>query len=116
MPDSSFHYVELRAVSLERAMNFYREVFDWRFEAPPSEHERRDVVYLERVPEVGLCTSVAAAGGIRPAIAVPSIDETLELVTRARGRPLEQRVDVGDGYTGAFRDSEGNEIGLWQFK
>jgi predicted enzyme related to lactoylglutathione lyase len=116
MPDSSFHYVELPAVSLERAMQFYRTVFDWRFEAPPPEHKRRDVVYLDRVPEVGLCMRATPARGTRPAIAVASIDATLELVQNAGGRLLEQKVDVGDGYTAAFVDSEGNEIGLWQFK
>jgi predicted enzyme related to lactoylglutathione lyase len=114
----SFHYVELPARSIERATEFYADVFGWRFESPPPEHGRTDVVYLEARPEVGICTGAAPASGsgIRPAVAVKSIDDTLDRVGRAGGRVVEPKADVGDGYTAAFEDCEGNHIGLWQFK
>jgi uncharacterized protein len=114
----SFHYVELPAASLDRARSFYETVFGWDFEAPPEEHERTDVVYFDARPEVGLCTGArpAAGSGIRPAIAVDSIPETLARVEAAGGRSIEGATDVGDGYTGAFEDTEGNQITLWAFK
>jgi predicted enzyme related to lactoylglutathione lyase len=115
---SSFHYVELPTGSLQRAQHFYRTVFGWDFEQPPEEHERIGVVYYEARPEVGLCTAERPGGGtgIRPAIAVDSIEETLSRVEAAGGRSIESASDVGDGYTGAFEDTEGNRIALWAFK
>jgi len=113
----SFHYVELPAGSLERAKAFYRHVFGWEFQAPPPEHGRTDVVYLDGPPEIGLCEGAVPApgAGIRPAVAVDSIDATLARVTEAGGSVVAAKVDVGDGFTGAFADSEGNHIGLWEF-
>jgi predicted enzyme related to lactoylglutathione lyase len=115
---SSFHYVELPAGSLQRAQRFYETVFGWDFESPPEEHERTGVVYFEARPEVGICTGArpGAGTGIRPAIAVDSIEETLARVEAAGGRSIEGASDVGDGHTGAFEDTEGNRIALWAFK
>jgi predicted enzyme related to lactoylglutathione lyase len=117
-PPKSFHYVELSAESIDRAAAFYEQVFGWRFEAPPDEHEVRDIVYFEGAPEVGLRQRGAGtdAATVKPAICVDSIDETLAAVERAGGRALEGAVDVGDGFTGFFADTEGNVIGLWAFK
>jgi predicted enzyme related to lactoylglutathione lyase len=115
---ASFHYVELPARSMGRAMRFYGDVFGWRFESPPAEHRRTDVVYLDARPEIGISTGAvpASGSGVRPAVAVESIEGTLDRVEGAGGRVVEPRVDVGDGYTAAFEDCEGNHIGLWQFK
>ncbi len=114
----SFHYVELPARSLDRAHRFYAGVFGWSFESPPEEHQRVRVEYFEAQPEVGICEDVESTpgAGIRPAIAVDSIDQTLERVEAAGGRAIERSRDVGDGYTGLFEDTEGNHIGLWAFK
>jgi predicted enzyme related to lactoylglutathione lyase len=115
---SSFHYVEVPAGSIQRAQRFYETVFGWDFEQPPGEHERTGVVYFEARPEVGICTGArpGAGTGIRPAIAVDSIEETLARVEAAGGRSIERATDVGDGYTGAFEDTEGNRIALWAFR
>jgi predicted enzyme related to lactoylglutathione lyase len=113
---SSFHYVELPVGSLERAQRFYEAVFGWTFDPPPPEHERNGVLYFDALPEVGICIEGQPAPGIKPAIAVDSIGDTLARVEAAGGRSIEGGSDVGDGYTGAFEDSEGNHIGLWAFK
>lgn len=114
----SFHYVELPADSLDRARRFYEAAFGWDFESPPAEHLRRGVIYFDARPEVGLSngTEAAPTAGIRPAIAVDSIDQALARVEQAGGRSIEPSRDVGDGYTGVFEDSEGNHIALWAFK
>lgn len=119
MSDSrSFHYVELPADSIERASEFYREVFGWNFVEPPDEHQVKNIVYLEESPEVGICTRTrpTPAAGVRPGVAVDSIEETLARVERAGGRVLSRAEDVGDGYVAAFEDSEGNHVSLWAFK
>jgi len=113
---SSFHYVELPVGSLERAQRFYETVFSWAFDPPPADHKRRGVLYFDALPEVGICVEGRPTPGIRPAIAVDSIDDTLARVEAAGGRSIEAASDVGDGYTGAFEDTEGNHIGLWAFK
>jgi hypothetical protein len=76
------------------------------------------VIYFDARPEVGLSngTEAAPTAGIRPAIAVDSIDQALARVEQAGGRSIEPSRDVGDGYTGVFEDSEGNHIALWAFK
>jgi predicted enzyme related to lactoylglutathione lyase len=114
----SFHYVELTAESIERASSFYSSVFGWVFAPPPPEHGATDVAYFDGVPEVGLRLRGRAVpnGGIRPAVAVESIEATLALVEQAGGRVVQPSRDLGDGYTGFFEDSEGNVIGLWAFK
>lgn len=114
----SFHYVELGAESLERAARFYEQVFGWRFEAPPDEHAIRDIVYFEGEPEVGLRLRgrSTSSGGVRPGVAVGSIEQTLALVEQAGGRILQGAQDVGDGITGYLEDTEGNTISLWEFK
>jgi predicted enzyme related to lactoylglutathione lyase len=114
----SFHYVELSAESLERAARFYQTVFGWHFEPPPEEHATKDVMYYEGQPEVGLRLRGRSEGGagIRPAVAVESIGRTLEAVRDAGGRAVQEAEDVGDGYTGFLEDTEGNLLGLWQFK
>ncbi len=117
-PTKSFHYVELTAESLERAAAFYQAVFGWEFEEPPEEHTATDVIYFEGAPEVGLRRRGPAVrdGGVRPAVDVESIEATLASVQEAGGRVVEGPVDVGDGFTGFLEDTEGNIVGLWQFK
>lgn len=114
----SFRYVELPAVSIERATAFYHDVFGWKFAAPPSEHLVPNIVYLEETPEVGICTRTRPTpeAGVRPGVSVDSIEETLVRVERAGGRIVASREDVGDGYTAVFEDSEGNHVSLWAFK
>jgi hypothetical protein len=114
----SFHYVELGVESIERASTFYQRVFGWTFEPPPPEHGATDVAYYEGVPEVGLRLRGRSApdGGVRPAVAVDSIDDTLAAVEAAGGRAVQPAKDLGDGYTGFFEDTESNIIGLWEFK
>lgn len=119
MPDSpSFRYVELPADSIERASEFYRAVFGWKFVAPPSEHLVKNIVYLEETPEVGICTRTrpTPAAGVRPGVSVDSIEETLARVEGAGGRIIAQLEDVGDGFTAVFEDTEGNHVSLWAFK
>jgi uncharacterized protein len=119
LPDrKSFHYVELGVESTERTSTFYERVFGWTFEAPPPEHGASDVVYYEGVPEVGLRLRGRSApdGGVRPTVAVDSIARTLAVVEAAGGRVVQSAKDLGDGYTAFFEDTEGNIIGLWEFK
>lgn len=119
MADSkSFHYVELPADSIERASEFYAQVFGWRFIEPPGDHAVKDIVYLEETPEVGICTRArpTPAAGVRPGVAVDSIEETLERVERAGGQVVSRAEDVGDGYVAVFEDTEGNHVSLWAFK
>jgi predicted enzyme related to lactoylglutathione lyase len=48
-------------------------------------------------------------------LAVDSIDEALNTVEKAGGTVVQSRQPVGDmGFTGYFRDSEGNLVGLWE--
>lgn len=117
--EESFHYVELGVESMERAAAFYEAVFGWHFTPPPAEHTATDVWYYEKAPpEVGLRLRGRSApdGGVRPAVSVESIAVTLAAVEQAGGRVVQSAEDVGDGYTGFFEDTEGNTIGLWEFK
>lgn len=107
----------------ERARNFYKEVFGWQ---------------VTELPDMGytLVTSGPSgdAGPTEPGfinggmmqreepftspnivIDVPNIDEALQAVNEAGGSTINERQSVGDmGYAAAFKDPEGNVVGLWE--
>lgn len=125
----TLQYVELQALSLERASRFYGDVFGWEFTPPHVTHApggpfpsaRRplyghDVVLYcnERKPEVGLraVDEVQLDGGIGVAVGVDSIPAALQRVATAGGgvhRDVEERADIS---VAIVSDPEGNRVSL----
>lgn len=108
----------------ERAREFYRNAFGWRMDPMPE--MSYTIVTTAAVDEQGMPTEPGAINGgmlVRTdpvtspvvVINVDSVDEALATVERLGGSVLRAKTPVGDmGYSGYFRDTEGNTIGLWE--
>ncbi len=108
----------------ERALAFYRDVFDWQITSMPE--MRYNLVSTGPAGEDGGPTEPGYIGGgmlsredpvTSPVIvlAVDDIDATLQQVESHGGTTVMPKQPVGEmGFAAYFRDSEGNTMGLWQ--
>jgi predicted enzyme related to lactoylglutathione lyase len=119
-------HFEIPHDNAERARKFYAAVFGWKMNAMP-EMGYTLVSTTEsdqdgRPKEIG---SINGGMGNRKApldhptvtIAVDEIDVALKAIEKHGGKTLQKKTPIGDGsmgFTGYFKDSEGNVIGLWQ--
>lgn len=108
----------------ERALSFYRDVFDWQIQPLPE----MDYTIVSTGPgdDQGMPTEPGYIGGgmlqrqapvTAPAItlAVDDIDATLATIEEHGGSTVQGKQPVGDmGFAAYFSDSEGNVVGLWQ--
>jgi predicted enzyme related to lactoylglutathione lyase len=118
MPHGDFTHIEIPADDLERAKRFYGELFGWPFQAAPG-FEGYEMFTLPSGGEQ-LGGAIGQRGTMAPQqvrdyIEVSSIDETLPRVPDVGGTVLEEKREVpGMGWYAVIRDSEGNELGLWE--
>ena len=108
-----------------RARAFYTQVFGWGL-APWEQDPGYLMVSTGPTPESGTAEPGFINGGLIArdesvgrvpvvVIDVEDIDATLARVEAQGGRPLREKLPVGDmGYSAYFEDSEGNVVGLWQ--
>lgn len=101
----------------DRAGMFYRDVFGWNVQ------RWGDVDYwpVSAGDEAGsgsdgaLTPRKAAPEGILIYVSVDDIDATLEKIRQAGGHPLTGRMPIPEmGWYAQFRDTEGNQVGLFQ--
>ncbi|MCP2324799.1 hypothetical protein HDA40_003306 [Hamadaea flava] len=116
-------HFEVPAEDMKRAQSFYTQAFGWDLTPIPA----MGYTMVSTTPsgDRGPLTPGAINGGLldRKApfdgpvitIEVADIDDALAMVVRLGGEAVIGRQAVGDmGFTGYFRDTEGNLIGLWQ--
>ncbi len=108
----------------ERALGFYREVFDWQIKPMPE--MGYNIVATGPAGDDGMPNAPGYIGGgmmqrlehvATPVIVldVDDIDATLADVEAHGGSTVEPKSAVGDmGFAAYFKDSEGNLMGLWQ--
>jgi predicted enzyme related to lactoylglutathione lyase len=108
----------------ERALSFYRDVFDWQIQSLPE--MGYNIVSTGPGDDQGMPTEPGYIGGgmlqrqapvTAPAItlAVDDIDATLATIEEHGGSTVQGKQPVGDmGFAAYFSDSEGNVVGLWQ--
>ena len=108
----------------DRALSFYREVFDWQVQSLPE--MAYNTVSTGPVSDQGMPTEPGYIGGgmlqreapvTAPVVtlAVDDIDATLAAVEKHGGSTVNGKQPVGDmGFAAYFTDSEGNVMGLWQ--
>ncbi len=121
-------HFEIPAHNIERAADFYREVFAWRVE-PQTWGEGLYCQVRTPDPEEPSSSAVRGAiqGGLVPAQELGSdqpllvihlsgtgLRAVLEKVTAAGGQVVATPRQVGEaGEFARFRDTEGNLLGLW---
>jgi uncharacterized protein len=108
----------------DRAIDFYKNVFDWGIEDMPEMNYTmvRTVGVDEKQMPV---ESGAINGGMFKraedlkntllTINVESVDDALEGVKSGGGEIVREKSAVGDmGFIAYFKDTEGNVVGLWE--
>ena len=116
MPKGEITHVEFPADDPERAKRFYAAVAGWEF----GEMDGMPGYHLFQTEErhggaIGL-RGVTIGRALRLYITVDTIEEGCAAAEANGGSIVEQPTDIGGGF-GRFavvRDTEGNEIGLWQ--
>ncbi|MDN7012411.1 VOC family protein [Methanoculleus sp. FWC-SCC3] len=106
-------WFNIPAAETERARAFYEAAFAWEIEPFPG------------MESAFLVTTGGVDGEIFPRarpdetvtvfIGVPSIDEYVARIKRAGGEVVVSKTPVpGRGYFAIFRDTERNQLGLWE--
>lgn len=119
-------HFELPADQPERARKFYGSVFGWKMNEIPG----MDYTMVVTGPsdEKGMPQGPGyIGGGITPrgghvshpvvTIIVDEIADAEKAIEKHGGKVLQRKQPIGDGamgFTGYFRDSEGNVVGLYQ--
>jgi len=108
----------------DRALSFYRDVFDWQIQSIPE--MAYNMVSTGPSTDQGMPSEPGFIGGgmlqrqapvTTPVITlqVDDIDATLVAIEKHGGAALGEKMAVGDmGFAAYFNDSEGNLMGLWQ--
>ncbi|HLN45316.1 MAG TPA: VOC family protein [Candidatus Sulfotelmatobacter sp.] len=110
-------HFEIPAENPERAVEFYRKVFDWRIEkwkgAVPYW-----IINAGEDNEVGINGAIHEKGNFKTVvniISVSSIDEFLNRIIEAGGKIVMPKGEVpGGGYIAYAEDTEGNPFGIFQ--
>jgi predicted enzyme related to lactoylglutathione lyase len=92
-------------------------VFGWEFEA--MEGFDNYWLYTAGPGDLGggfVLRGETAPNQVRNYMRVDSVDASLEAVTANGGSLVTPKTDIGIGWYAAVKDTEGNEIALWQRK
>lgn len=120
-------HFEIPADEPERARKFYSKTFGWKMNVLPGMDYT--MVSTGPVDEKGMPSAPGTIGGgigtrgghlTHPVVTimVEDISATEKLVEKNGGKVLQKRQAIGDGtmgFTGYFRDSEGNTVGLYEW-
>jgi|SRR3989344_6562990 len=121
--DKVVHF-EIPAENVQRAQDFYKNVFDWKINAMPE--MKYTILHTVEVDDKFMPKeSGAINGGMftraedlkNPIIImdVKNLDESIEKVKSQGGVIVRERRQVGDmGYVAYFKDTEGNVLGIWE--
>ncbi len=109
-------HIEIPADDVERAKRFYGAVVGWEFGEP----EGFSGYHMFRTGEAS-GGAIAKRGEMAPErlriyITVETLEDACAAAEAGGGTVIEQPTDIGGGM-GRFavvRDTEGNEVGLWQ--
>jgi predicted enzyme related to lactoylglutathione lyase len=115
-------YFEIPVHDLDRAIRFYKSVFNFDFEKEvidnnemalfPFSHKGRGISGALAKGEIYTPTK----DGVLIYFYTGNIDETLRLATENGGKTLYPKTDNGIGLVAEFEDTEGNRIALFQNK
>jgi len=110
-----FNWVEIRVRDLEKAKNFYGNLFDWKI----SGDENKDYAYwlidTGEKPGGGMWRfPVGKPLGVLVYILVDNIDKTLEIVVKLGGKVVVPKSKENGSAMATFADPDGNLFGLYE--
>ncbi len=111
-------HFEIGADSPERAIKFYKEVFDWKIEKwdAPIDYW---LTTSGRDDERGIDGAIKHREGPQQAVIntidVPSVDEFIHKIKNAGGEVVMPKTEIpGIGFNAYCKDTEGNIFGLFE--
>ena len=115
-------YFEIPVQNLDRAIQFYKAVFNFEFEKEIiDKNEMALFPFTEQ--NFGISGALAKGEIYKPTkdgvliyFHTKNIDQTLKLATSKGGKILYWKTENGIGLVAEFEDSEGNRIALYQSK
>ena len=112
------NHFDVSADEPERAMNFYREVFGWKFEKWNGPFDYW-LIMTGNPDEPGIDGGIARRedpnASIMNFIDVPSVDDCVKKITSYGGKILQEKQTIpGVGYIVSFQDTERNVFGILQ--
>lgn len=124
--DKVVHF-EIPSENLERAIKFYKELFEWDInKVPMANGGEYHLVNTVKTDEKGMPLQPGAInGGILMkdstaqypivTIKVADINDSMKKIKNSGGKIVMEKVPVGDfGLYARFQDTDGNILGLWQ--
>jgi predicted enzyme related to lactoylglutathione lyase len=116
-------HFEIPVDNRKRAETFYSEAFGWSINTVPE----FDYSMAGTTPsnEQGMPSQPGAINGGLPkrggpvehvvvTVQVDDIDAALKKIEQLGGKTVQKKMPVGDmGFSGYFKDTEGNVVGLW---
>lgn len=118
MNHGDFTHVEIPADDAQRATRFYAELFGWSFQEVPGFEGYH--LFTTAAGEEATGGAIGRRGesapeSMRTYINVDSIDDTTRRIGELGGSVVQEKQEVpGLGWYAVFRDTEGNELALWQ--
>lgn len=111
-------HFEIHAENVDRAINFYREVFGWEIEKAKATEDYWLVTtgdHDEKGINGGLMRRANPAARMTSNINVPSVDEYVMRITNAGGSVVTPKTTIpGFGYLAYCQDTEGIIFGVFQ--
>lgn len=115
-------YFEIPVTDMNRAMAFYKVVFQFDFSREEIDHNEMALFPFTR-GKAGISGALAKGDIYKPSkegvlvyFATDSIEQTLNVATAHGARVLYPVTDNGIGLVAEFEDTEGNRIALYQDK
>jgi len=110
-------HFEIPADSPERAVEFYKKVFGWKFDKWPGPSDYWLITTGKGEPGIdgGLLQRPHPGAGTVNTIGVASLDEAVQQVHGAGGKTVLPKMAIpGVGYLAYCQDTEGNTFGMMQ--
>lgn len=118
MQHGDLTHFEIPADDPDRAKRFYDGLFAWNFQDVPGFEGYH--LFTTPVGQGGMGGAIGKRGEsapdqLRTYVNVDSIDDTLPKVSELGGTVIAEKAEVpGQGWFAVIRDTEGNEIALWE--
>lgn len=111
-------YLDFSADEPDRAVNFYRKVFDWqinKWDGPREFWEIKTGESNEPGIDGGLSKRERIGEWITPFINIKSIEQYISKIESNGGKIIQPKTAIPTiGYTLLFKDTESNTIGLFE--
>jgi len=119
---NTFEWVEIRTRDIEKAANFYENLFGWRVVTRKTTQgsdywifDTGDEPRVQNIRRGGMWLRPDGEDlGIVVYIVVEDIETTLRKVTALGGKVVLPRTPQGSAFRAYFTDPDGNLFGLWE--